>query len=620
VKVALIQLPLQSHDYVYSLENIPLAAGYLASYASALNVPADIIICPADISNLGGDAAILRWVEEIRPDMVGFSCYLWNVQRTLHLCSKIRQSLEDCYIVLGGPEVTQDNDFLLSCESFHFGVEGEGEETFVELLNAAAHGMQGVFDIPGLMVRQGSKAVFTKPRSLMTNLDRVPSPYLNGILAPGLNKGMVMETVRGCPMRCAYCYYHKSAPVVRTFSAGRIGEELRWAGRNGIGEVTLIDPCFARRPGLEVLLAEMAAAREEQMRFSCELIGQDITPVLVDALVAAGLAHVEIGLQSTNEKALRNIGRPFARGAFIHGVRLLRSAGVRVMTDIMVGLPGDTLKDVKRSIDFVLAEDLCDDLSLYPLSLLPGTKLRHKAQQFGINYQHEPPYLVTKTSHMDCEDIREAFTYAEEATGTDLFPVELPRMGGSKEHKTRKIVHKIVINDNCKSLNVSPGEIGQALCIEVLGRAFLNSLDSLRRIVQALLVENPFTLVSWIMPEEAFRINKTAEFITSAGIGKAHPIDSEYMDTFTPKRSCQLFLKGNTANGGCIYTQIPLHPDPSRPIWAALPEDAGPEEEELHSRHMEGLLGFKPDIRYHDLEADRNDALDKALTAINVSP
>ena len=619
MKVALIQLPLQSHDYVYSLENMPLAAGYLASYASAGNVPTDIIICPADIANLGGDAAILRWVEEIRPDMVGFSCYLWNIQRTLYLCSVIRQSLEDCIIVLGGPEVTADNDFLLSHDCFHFGVAGEGEETFVDLLNAAAHGMQGVLDIPGLMVRQGPKAVFTKPRSLLTNLDRVPSPYLNNILTPGLNKGMVMETVRGCPMRCAYCYYHKSSPVVRTFRAGRIGEELRWAGQKGIHEATIIDPCFVRRPDLDVLLAAMASARSDKLRFSCELIAEDITPVLVDALVAAGLAHVEIGLQSTNEKALRNINRPFERDAFIHGVRLLRSAGVRVMTDIMAGLPGDTLGDVKRSIDFVLAQDLCDDLSLYPLSILPGTKLRHKARQFGINYQHEPPYLVTKTFHMDCDEIREAFTYAEEATGRDLFPVELPRIGPSKGHKNGKTVQRIVIDDSGKGLHVSPCEIGQALCIEVPGRIFLDSRDSLRTTMQALLVENPFTLVSWIIPEEAFHTDKTSEFITSVGIGKAHPIDSEYMATFTPKRSCQLFLKGSTTNGGCIYTQIPLHPDPSRPIWAALPEDAGPEEEQSHSRHMEGLLGFKPDIRYHDLEAHRHDALDDLLTERNIS-
>jgi radical SAM superfamily enzyme YgiQ (UPF0313 family) len=613
VKVALIQLPLQSHDYVYSLENMPLAAGYLASYASAGNVPVDIIICPAHISNLGGDAAILSWIEDVRPDMVGFSCYLWNVQRTLHLCSVIRQSLEDCIIVLGGPEVTEDNEFLLNYDCFHFGVVGEGEETFVDLLNAAARGMQGVLDIPGLMVRQDSKAVFTKPRSPMTDLDRVPSPYLNGTLTPGLNKGMVMETVRGCPMRCAYCYYHKSSPVVRTFRAGRIGEELRWAGQKGIHEATIIDPCFARRPCLDMLLAEMAAAGEEKMRFSCELIAQDITPVLVDALVAAGLTQVEIGLQSTNEKALRNINRPFARDAFIRGVRLLRSAGVRVMTDIMVGLPGDTLEDVKRSIDFVLAQDLCDDLSLYPLSVLPGTKLRRKAQQFGINYQLEPPYLVTKTLDMGCEDIREAFIYAEESAGRDLFPVELPRMGPRKNHKTGKIVHRIVIDDNSKGLNVSPGEVGQALCIEVLDRESMNSRDSLRTTVQALLTENPFTLVSWIIPEQAFRTHKTAEFISSMGMGKAHPIDSEYMATFTPKRSCQLFLKGGTADGGCIFTQIPLDPDPSRPIWAALPEDAGPEEERIHSRHMEGLLGFKPDIRYHDLEADRHDAIDDLL-------
>jgi radical SAM superfamily enzyme YgiQ (UPF0313 family) len=620
VKVALIQLPLQSHDYVYSLENIPLAAGYLASYASAENVPADIIICPANISNLGGDAAILRWLEEIRPDMVGFSCYLWNVQRTLHLCSEIRQTLKDCTIVLGGPEVTADNDFLLSYDCFHFGVVGEGEETFADLLKAAGHGMQGVLDIPGLMVRQGSKATFTKPRSLMTNLDRVPSPYLNGMLAPGLNKGMVMETVRGCPMRCAYCYYHKSSPVVRTFRADRIGEELRWAGQKGIHEATIIDPCFARRPDLDVLLTAIVSARSNKLRFSCELIAEDITPVLVNALVAAGLAHVEIGLQSTNEKALRNINRPFARDAFIHGVRLLRSAGVRVMTDIMVGLPGDTLEDVKRSIDFVLAEDLCDDLSLYPLSILPGTKLRHKAQQFGIIYQHEPPYLVTKTLDMDCDDTREAFTYAQEATGRDLFPVELPRMGTGKGHKTGKIVQRIVIDENGKSLKVSADEIGQALCIEVLDRAFLNSPDSLRARVQKLLVENPFTLVSWIIPEEAFCADKTAELIISMSLGKAHPIDSEYMATFTLKRSCQLFLRGNTTNNGCIYTQIPLHPDPSRPIWAALPEDAGPEEEEFHSRHMEGLLGFKPDIRYHDLEADRHDALDEVLAELRINP
>jgi len=79
VKIALVQLPLQSHDYVYSLENVPLAAGYLASHLSCAGNRAEVAICPPEVVNLGGDAAIMRWLEDVHPVIVGFSCYLWNV-------------------------------------------------------------------------------------------------------------------------------------------------------------------------------------------------------------------------------------------------------------------------------------------------------------------------------------------------------------------------------------------------------------------------------------------------------------------------------------------------------------------------------------------------------------
>ncbi|HVN71657.1 MAG TPA: radical SAM protein, partial [Desulfomonilia bacterium] len=376
MKVALIQLPLQSHDYVYSLENIPLAAGYLVSYASAMSAPADFIVCPSDIVNLGGDAAILRWLEEVRPDMVGFGCYVWNIHRTLYLCSLVRQRLERCLIVLGGPEVTPDNDFLLSHESFHFSIVGEGEETFTDLIRSVADGREDMHEIQGLMVRSGRNMLPAGRRGTIRDLGRIPSPYLTGIVGPSLNRNMLMETVRGCPMQCTYCYYHKSSPSVRTFAIDRVRDELSWAISEGLGEVTLIDPCFTRRKDLSSLLEAFASERSETLRFSCELNAEDLDPKIVDALLKAGLAHVEIGLQSTNEKALRNVGRRFDREAFIRGVKMLRSSGVKVMTDIMVGLPGDTLDNVKNSVDFVLAGDLCDELSLYPLSILPGTVLR----------------------------------------------------------------------------------------------------------------------------------------------------------------------------------------------------------------------------------------------------
>lgn len=615
MRVALVQLPLQSHDYTYSQENIPLAAGYLASYAAGLSPSDQVLICPPEIANLGGDAAILAWLEELGPDMVGFSCYLWNVQRTLHLCSMIRQVLDKCLIVLGGPEVSPDNDFLLSHDCFHTGVVGEGEEAFVDLLRAAGQGMKGLLDIPGLLVRAGSGIVFTGARAPMSRLDRIPSPYLNCILGHGLSRGMVLETVRGCPMRCAYCYYHKSAPEVRPFDTSRIGDELRWAARSGIEEVTLFDPCFARRPSLEELLGVMACCRPEAASISCELNAEDMTHRLVGALTSAGLAHVEIGLQSTNARTLRNIGRHFRKDAFKRGVKMLRSAGLRVMTDVMVGLPGDGLDDVKRSIDFVLEGDLCDDLSLYPLSVLPGTLLRLQAEGFGINYQHEPPYLAVGTADMDCNDIREAFSYAEEVAGRDFFPVELPPAMEGCTHEPGVIINRIVIDGKNRERMIRPEDIGQALCIEIRDSKFMET-GFLGERIRPVLLANPFTLVSWIIPEGAYIPRRTQELISSLSSGAVHPADREYMAAFSPRRSTQLFLKGSTTAGRSVYTQVPIPHDTAMPIWAALPEDVGDEEELWYAERMEAVLGFRPDVRYHDLELSSGRI--KGLTCLNI--
>jgi len=617
VKIALLQLPLQSHDYVYSRENVPLAAGYLAAYLAAQGEEAEVRICPGHIMNLGGDAALLRWIVEAEPDLVGLSCYLWNVERTLHLCSLIRQRLERCMIVLGGPEVTPDNVFLQGHGSFHCGVCGEGEETFAELAGCVAQGGVGLAGIPGLMARHGEAAVSFQPGRHRERLDGIPSPYLEGLIGPSLHGTMLLETMRGCPMRCTYCYYHKSVPVVRVFPVERIRREVALARRTDVGEITLIDPCFARRPDLVGLLAAMAAERAETLGFSCELNAEDLTPTLVGAMVRSGLCQVEIGLQSINAATLRNVGRRFDEERFISGVRMLRGAGVRVMTDVMVGLPGDRLTDVKRSIDFVLGNDLCDELSVYPLSVLPGTVLRAQARRFGIEHLPEPPYLITKSHTMDRDDIREAFSYAEEASGIDLFPVELPRM---RAHKGRPgFISRIVLGRAGECRTVDPHSLGQALCVEVRDTQWFERKDLAER-VKGLLDENPYSLLSWVVPDGMYRQGVTAEWVRSVSPLTRRAIDREYMSSFTPERSCQLFVESTTAQGLMIYTMLPLDGDRSRPLWASMPEDAGQDEERIHGKRLEALLGYRPAVRYYDRRSVPGDALDAHLDTVVLAP
>jgi radical SAM superfamily enzyme YgiQ (UPF0313 family) len=619
VKIALLQLPLQSHDYVYSRENIPLAAGYLAAYLAAKGEGVEVCICPGHVMNLGGDAALLRWVVETEPDIVGFSCYLWNVERTLHLCGQIRQRLERCTIMLGGPEVTPDNAFLLGHGSFHCGVCGEGEETFFDLVSCVAHGGDGLAGIPGLMARHDGATGAFRPRGHRERLDDIPSPYLKGLIGPSLHGTMLLETMRGCPMRCAYCYYHKSAPKVRAFPVERIRREVAWARGENVKEITLIDPCFARRPDLEGLLAAVAAERSETLGFSCELNAEDLTPTLVRSMVQAGLCHVEVGLQSINPVALRTVGRRFDEERFISGLRLLRDAGVKVMTDVMVGLPGDRLADVKRAIDFVLDQDLCDELGVYPLSVLPGTVLRAQARRFGIEYLPEPPYLITKSSTMNRDDIREAFAYAEETSGTDLFPVELPRMGDHQRQGKPGFISRIVLCSAGGCRTVDPHSLGEALCLEVRHEAWMQDNDLASRL-RGLLVVNPYSLLSWVVPEGMFRPGETARWIRSVSSRTGHSMDREYMSSFTPERSCQLFVESMTAQGLMIYTMLPLDGDRSRTLWASLPADADPGEEDLHGMRLETLLGYKPLVRYYDRPEAPVDALDRHLGAVMLAP
>jgi radical SAM superfamily enzyme YgiQ (UPF0313 family) len=426
-KVLLLQLPVQSHDYEYSKENIPLALGYLKGFADRFLKRTDIEILPQEVVNLGGDEALLKRIEDASPDVVCFGCALWNIERTLYLCRELKARLPRTLLVLGGPEITTENPYLLTSGHFHVGVVGEGEETFRDLLLRIEQSGRDFKDIPGLFYKEGNRWASGSARPLIDPLDILPSPYLAGIIEPSFLNTMIIETVRGCPHRCTYCYYHKSYSRLRAFDPGRIESELRWAADRGVEEVYFIDPCFGRRPDHQNLLKLVRDINQgRKFSFQCELNAEDLSRELVDQLTLAGLEEVEIGLQTTNPTALEHIRRKLDQERFINGVRMLRDGGVRVRVDIMVGLPGDSLEDVKRTIDFVVGNDLYDDLSLYPLSVLPGTVLRRQAGELDIRYLEHPPYLVLETGDMAPEDIHEAFVYAEETAERDFFPVEAP--------------------------------------------------------------------------------------------------------------------------------------------------------------------------------------------------
>src|SRR5262245_24118188 len=135
-RVVLAQLPIPPLGPGPLRGNVPLAAAYLKLFAHrrGLDRDFDIEVFPAALANTLGDRALARAIAEREPALVAFTCYLWNVERTLWVAGKLKRLRPGVRVVLGGPEITPDNQWVLNTPDYDFAVIGEGEQTFAELL------------------------------------------------------------------------------------------------------------------------------------------------------------------------------------------------------------------------------------------------------------------------------------------------------------------------------------------------------------------------------------------------------------------------------------------------------------------------------------------------------
>ena len=134
--VVLVQLPIPPAGLVPVRHNIPLAAGYLKLLARRRGLEANyrIELLPVPLTNAGGDQALVEAILARQPWMVGFTCYVWNIERTLWIAARLKHRRPDLKIVLGGPEITADNAWVLQSRAIDYAAIGEGEQTFSELL------------------------------------------------------------------------------------------------------------------------------------------------------------------------------------------------------------------------------------------------------------------------------------------------------------------------------------------------------------------------------------------------------------------------------------------------------------------------------------------------------
>jgi hypothetical protein len=536
MKVLLLQLPIQTHDFFFSNENIPLAPAYLQIIASDLGVDAELL--PSHLMRYGSDQAILRSILDAKPNIVGMSCYLWNIERSLFLSEQIKGGLPECRVVLGGPEVTPDNAFLLRYQGFDIGVVGEGEEVWRQLLQS----FPDLSGISGLLLKdQGRRWQFSGYGGHPPPLNRWSSPYLSGALDTHLQGGLWLETVRGCAYRCAYCCYHKRSPGLRAFPLSRVLGEIRRAWDRELREIVFLDPCFVKRPNIRTFIDGIAAVnRDRRLKFHAESTVEGIDGPLAKRMAKAGFVKIEAGLQSTHRRTLRQIHRGFQPQRFLDGVRSLQDNGIEVMVDIIAGLPGDSLSDIRKSMDWVVEKEAYDYLMLYPLSLMPSTELKQREGELGLVAMPFPPYLLTRNTGLIAQEMVEAFQYYEESMEEDISPLEMPLAIHTRADPASYFKGlSSIIHWNCaETVRIDGAHTAYALTLRMNGDV-LRQPGLWRRVLKDYLKKNPFSLLSIEVPSDAFPSELAP--LWQIARERQHPSDRDYTVTHSPYRSFFIF-------------------------------------------------------------------------------
>lgn len=354
-----------------------------------------------------------------KPDVIGFSCYIWNFSLIQDLLIEIPKILPKTDIWLGGPEVSFEAKEILQKFPMVRGIMvGEGEETFRDLLTCYVKNNisnskepnlteemvseEELRKIPGLILRQG----ITPPRELMA-MDELPFLYpvdstddISQKVMQGLkNRIVYYETSRGCPFRCSYCL-SAIDKTVRLRDLDIVKGELKFFLDEKIPQVKFIDRTFNCNHAHAVAIWQYIKENDNGVtNFHFEIAADILTQEEIELLqsLRPGLVQLEVGVQTTNPETLRLINRPTDIAHIAKVVKELhRNHNMHIHLDLIAGLPMEDLKSFRNSFNEVYAMNP-EQLQLGFLKVLKGAPIREEAEKYEIRYLDKPPYEVLST-------------------------------------------------------------------------------------------------------------------------------------------------------------------------------------------------------------------------------
>lgn len=366
---------------------------------------------------------LLRLAMAEQADLVAFSCYIWNIEKSLRIASDIKKVSPGTLIALGGPEASFGVFELMRANpAVDFVIKGEGEKTFRQLVEILASqeirstggqpppalipAHEGAFAETGnLFSRDGDDIVAGPPSKVYLQLDSLPSPFEAGLV--DLKKPQVYyETSRGCPFSCAFCLSSVEGKV-RSYSMDRIRNDLQFLMGRHVPSIKLVDRTFnydaKRADQIWGFILEHNQGSHFHFEIAADLLTKD--NILLLQRVPDQTFRFEIGVQSTSEGTLALVGRNSDLASSFHNIRRLRSeTRVELHLDLIGGLPGEDYHGFLDSLQQVAGLNP-HEIQIEPLKVLKGSPMRQIAQQEDYRFSAFPPYTILSTPWLSFAEI-----------------------------------------------------------------------------------------------------------------------------------------------------------------------------------------------------------------------
>lgn len=440
-------------------ELLPLSLGCVTSYARSIPEVEDTYDFQVQFLDHDLSSLIPHWGN---PSVVAITFYSWRFMASLRLAEVVKQYYPDCRIILGGPSVPDRPErikgFMDTYPYVDFLVHGEGEVTFAELL-LALESPSNLSVVEGITYRHPdtiSDCVTTTPRPRLVDLDVIPSPFLNGFFDDIVKRygdhltGGLLETNRGCPFSCTFCAWGQATMgKVRRFDLDRVLDELEWLGKNQFFYLNVADANFGILYERDLAIAKKVSSIHRDtgtlgyFRTCWTKNSNEKILNISDELRTGGVqSMVTLAVQSFHPETLDAIKRTNIKFENFNKMKSrFNEMGQTTYTDVILGLPNETLETFKDGLCQTMTSRLEDLVAIYPCNLIENSELttQESRDKYGIETRfcfashvrtakfkstdvnidqlidldtREVDEYIVGTSTMPTEDWRQSFIYA----------------------------------------------------------------------------------------------------------------------------------------------------------------------------------------------------------------